>query len=339
MLEKPDLPETLISSTIQELYGLTISQVTFLPLGYDLHTAVYRLEAIDGQSYFLKLRQGNFLQISVSLPVFLSRLGIKAIIAPLETRHAMLFGHLQNYTVILYPFVSGRDGYEAHLTDHQWVQLGQTFRLLHAASLPPPLAQLIPVESLDPLARESVSDFLSQIGTLIPADPIAARLITFMQTKRGLISHMLRRAGDLAEALQKQDLELVLCHNDAHPGNYHVAETGRLYLVDWDNPIYAPKERDLMCVGSGMAGSQPGGREERLFYHGYGRVEINRQALAYYRYERILQDINEFCKQILLTAAGADDRAQSYSYFISSFETGAEVDVALHTDDLTNFVP
>jgi spectinomycin phosphotransferase len=54
-----------------------------------------------------------------------------------------------------------------------------------------------------------------------------------------------------------------------------------------------------MFFGSGMSGDQPGGVEEGWFYQGYGEVEVNQPALAYYRYERIIQDIAEF-KQLLL---------------------------------------
>jgi spectinomycin phosphotransferase len=105
--------------------------------------------------------------------------------------------------------------------------------------------------------------------------------------------------------------------------------------VDWDNPIYAPKERDLMFFGSGMAGNQLGGREEMLFYQGYGPAQIDQDALAYYRYERIVQDISEFCKQLLLTAEGGEDREQAYQYFTSSFLPGHVVEVAFETDGLT----
>jgi spectinomycin phosphotransferase len=141
------------------------------------------------------------------------------------------------------------------------------------------------------------------------------------------------RADELARSLQDQSLEFVLCHSDAHPGNYLVADNNDFYLVDWDNPILAPKERDLMFIGTGMSGDQPGGREEFLFFQGYGAVEVNREALGYYRYERIIQDIAEFCKQLLLSKAGGDDREQAYAFFTSSFAPGKEVEAADHTYD------
>jgi spectinomycin phosphotransferase len=338
MLEKPDLDELRLASCCHKSYGLDIRQVTFLPWGYDLNTAVYRLDGFDGQAYFLKLRKGDFSTITVLLPHFLHRIGLTTIIAPLETRTHQLFCQLDNYTLVLYPFISGQDGYQVQLTGDQWVQLGQTLHAVHSAQLPPSLARQIPGEHFDPQWRESASYFLHQLSTPIDYDPIARQFSDFMFSKRQLIGHMLKRAEVLAAELQNQPIEYVLCHSDAHPGNYLISKTGALYLVDWDNPVYAPKEHDLMCFGSGMSGMQPGGREERLFYQGYGPSEIDHRALAYYRYERIIQDIAEFCRQVLGSTARDEDRAQSYLYFTRSFMPGAEVEVALRTDPLATGV-
>ncbi len=332
MLEKPDVSEALISKYITHAYGVEVDRLTFLPLGYDINTAVYRVESANNQAYFLKLRRGSFTPITALLPKYLSSHGMQAIIAPLETRHGLLFDQFENYTVILYPFVSGSDGYHRRLSEAQWVRLGQTLRQLHNTHLPPEMSQEIPRESFDPQWRESAGDFLRQTQATAYNDSIARQLSTYMQSKRLLIGHMLHRAGELAQALQGQSLEFTLCHSDAHPGNYLVADADELYLVDWDNPIYAPRERDLMCIGSGMAGCQPAGPEEYLFYQGYEACSINRQALAYYRYERVIQDIAEFCKQILCGLSSGEDLAQSYDYFKSSFLPGAEVEVALQTD-------
>ena len=165
-------------------------------------------------------------------------------------------------------------------------------------------------------------------------EAVAEKLSVFMKTKRFEINHLVTRAEELAIDLKKRSPDFVLCHSDAHPGNYLITEGGELYLVDWDNPIFAPKERDLMCFGSGMSGDQPGGPEESSFYKGYGHVEVNLKALAYYRYERIIQDIAEFCKQLLLTTEGGEDREQAYVYFTSSFQPGKVLDVAIETDRL-----
>jgi spectinomycin phosphotransferase len=332
MLEQPNLKEALIALRLRQSYGLDIHQINFLPLGCDLHSAVYRVDSTEGLVYFLKLRKGGFTPLSGLLPQFLHRQGIKAIIAPLETSDKKLFCQIENYTAILYPFISGKNGYQVQLTDRQWVQLGQALRSIHSVRLPLSLASQIPGESFDPQWRESARYFLAQLESTAYDDPAARQFSAFLHSKQELISHMRRRAEILAAGLKKNALECVLCHSDAHPGNYLVADTGSLYLVDWDSPVFALKECDLMCFGSGMGGMQPGGREERLFYQGYGCIKIDPQALAYYRYERIIQDIAEFSRQVLGSASKAEDRAQAYRYLTSSFMPSAEVDVALRTD-------
>jgi hypothetical protein len=85
MLTKPDIADELIISQLQEEYNLCVSSLTFLPLGADMGTAVYRVVADDGTAYFLKLRKG-FDEISVTVPLFLKSQGIKEIIAPFETK-------------------------------------------------------------------------------------------------------------------------------------------------------------------------------------------------------------------------------------------------------------
>jgi spectinomycin phosphotransferase len=334
MLEKPEISDELIASCAHAEYGLEVSKVSFLPLGYDVNTAVYRVEDRSGNAYFLKLRKGNFDLITVAIPHFLSNLGIHTIIAPLKTQKDQLFGRFKEYTIILYPFIPGKDGYEVKLTEQQWVELGRTLASVHASKVPSALASLIPHEAFDPQWRESVSWFQAQVDTVTYDNPVAEKLSGFMKTKQQIISQMVVRAEELAHTLSQQSLDLVLCHTDAHPGNYLIADSGELFLVDWDNPIFAPKERDLMFFGSGMVGDQLGGREERLFYQGYGPAQIDRNALAYYRYERIVQDISEFCKQLLLTFEGGEDREQAYQYFTSSFLPGHVVEVAFETDGL-----
>lgn len=41
-----------------------------------------------------------------------------------------------------------------------------------------------------------------------------------------------------------------------------------LYIVDWDDPIIAPKERDLMFIGGGVANVWNERHEEVSFYRG-----------------------------------------------------------------------
>ena len=87
MLEKPDLPDEQLIACLQHDYGLRIVQVDFLPLGNDMNTAVYRVVADDARPYFLKLRSGDFDEITVAIPRLLSDQGMAQIIAPIANQH------------------------------------------------------------------------------------------------------------------------------------------------------------------------------------------------------------------------------------------------------------
>jgi spectinomycin phosphotransferase len=305
MLEKPDIPDEEIIACARADYGLSIAQVAFLPLGADPNTAVYRVVAEDETPYFLKLRRGAFEETSVELPKFLSDQGITQIIAPLKTQAGQLRSRLGAFAVVLYPFVEGRDGYEVSLSDGHYRQLGQALRRLHSLRVPPVLLASIQRETYPPRWRESVKAFLARVEAHTWADPVAKETAALLRARRGQILDLVGRADRLAQALKAGPPEEVVCHSDLHAGNMLITASGALYIIDWDDPILAPKERDLMFIGGGLLGNWRTSLEEAdLFYPGYGQTQINLGALAFYRYERIIEDIAVFCEQLLGTAEG-----------------------------------
>jgi len=330
MLEKPDLPDQLIISRLQDGYGLQVRRLTFLPIGADVNTAVFRVDTEDGTAYFLKLRKGDFDEITVAVPQFLKAQGIRSIIAPLETKARQQWTCLDAFKLILYPFIEGQDGYELALTDRQWQVFGAALKSIHTVHVLPALARRIPRESYSPQWRALVKTFQAQIEEIAFDDPVAAKLAALMQSKRGEIDYLVARAEALGVALQSRSLDMVLCHSDLHAGNLLIGRDGSLYIVDWDNPTFAPKERDLILIGGCYEWNSP--RAESLFYQGYGQAEIDRIALAYYRYERIIQDIVVFCQQLLLTGAGGQDRERAFMYFASQFLPNHEVEIAIRTE-------
>jgi spectinomycin phosphotransferase len=329
MLEKPAIPDELILAAVREQYRLNPTGLTFLPLGYDVNTAVYRLATADGMKYFLKLRGGHFDATSVIVPHMLKTEGVRAIIAPLETPESQLWGRLGEFKIILYPFIEGQDGYQQALSDPQWQDFGAALKGIHTTPLPAEIRHHIRSETFTSHWREAVRQFQKQVEGIHFTEPVAEKLAAFMRAKRDEINQVVERAEALSRAVRLQNPEKVLCHADIHPGNLLIVPGGSIYIVDWDNPILAPKEKDLALVGGCPAwGSR---KAITLFYQGYRTPEINSIALAYYRYERIVQDLAEFCKHLLLTDEGGEDREQSYEYFASNFLPGHEIDLAEKT--------
>lgn len=153
-----------------------------------------------------------------------------------------------------------------------------------------------------------------------------------MGERREIIHHLVNRAEVLSQKLQEQSPEYVLCHSDIHGGNVLIDESSSIFIVDWDDPIMAPKERDLMFIGGGVANVWNNPREEEFFYKGYGKTEINRTILAYYRHERIVEDIAEYGQALLLTPDGGKERWTMFEQFKGMFEPNGVVDIALKTD-------
>lgn len=328
MLEKPDLADELIVRCLDAEFGLRAAEIAFLPLGADRNTAVYRVAA-DGRTFFCKLRGGVFDETSVTLPRYLSEQGIAQIIAPLTGRSGQLWGSLGAYKVILYPFVAGRDGYEQALSAEQWRAYGAALRRIHSLALPAALAGRIRREDFSGHWRATARGLVERAAVETHADPVSAGTAALLREQRAVILDLVGRAERLAAKLKKRPGERVLCHSDLHAGNFLLAADGAFFIVDWDDPILAPRERDLMFVGGGQVASWLGPEdEERLFYGGYGPGPVDQEALAYYRYERIVVDIAAFCEQILLPGSGDEDREQSLRYLASNFDSGGVLEIA-----------
>ena len=92
-----------------------------------------------------------------------------------------------------------------------------------------------------------------------------------------------------------------------------------------------PKDNISRAIKKGT-GEIAGEIYEEILYEGYGPVEVNRAALAYYRYERVIEDIAAFCRALWQTDAGGADREQSYRYCAGSFLPGREIETAERTD-------
>ena len=251
MLEKPDISDEAIVACVQDAFGLEVERLVFLPLGADLNTAVYRVVTKTQQPYFLKLRSGDFKETSVTLPQFLSAQGIKELIPLCPTITNQLWTTLEDYKVMLYPFVEGHDVFEVYLTEPQWRQFGRALKAVHTAVLPPSLAAKIPQETYPPKWRNIVKEFMQRIWHEEFTEPVAFKMAAFLNDKRNDVLALLRRTEQLAQLVQSQPQEDVLCHSDIHAWNLLIDTDGMLYIVDWDDPILAPKERDLMFIGAG----------------------------------------------------------------------------------------
>jgi spectinomycin phosphotransferase len=254
--------------------------------------------------------------------------------APIATTSQGLWVNRQGFAWTLYPFVEGHNGFTTPLSDAQWIALGRSLRAVHAAALPLALNRRVPREDYAPRWRDIVKMFDTQIGTRSYDDPVARRLAEFWRSKRPEIRVLVDRADQLGRALQERAVPLVLCHSDLHAGNVLLGANDELTIVDWDEPILAPKERDLMFVGAGIGATWDDPHEAALFYQGYGAAEIDQLALSYYRYERIVADLATYGKEIFGMQGSAEDREHGLRGLMGQFLLGRVVEIAHRTYQL-----
>ncbi len=329
MLTRPAISDEAIAACLQGSFALRVSQVTFLPVGW-ANNAAYRVTAENGGLYFLKLRQGPFDEIAVAAPAFLHAQGIPQVMAPLSTTDRRLWVHAHAFDWILYPYFAGQSGFDAPLSKSHWLALGRAMRAVHAATLPAELAGRVPREDYSPAWRAGVRAFDERVQRERFDDPTAASFAALWRAERDEIHRIVERAERLAGALRGRAHAPAVCHADLHGRNVLAGAGGELAIVDWDAPILAPKERDLMFVGGGVGGIWNDDREVQWFNEGYGPAAVDLVALAYYRYERIVEDIAEFAARVFGLQGPVEERRQALR-LSEQFAPNNVVDIAHQT--------
>ncbi len=333
MLVKDHLLDQRIIDCLSTNYGINIMTLTFLPLGADMNASVYKAQAQDQSSYFIKLKRCLHHDIGSAIVEMLHNAGIKQIIPLIKTSNDQPTHQMDDFTIAVYPFVEGQDGFSRPLTDGQWIILGKSLRELHNLDVPMSIQRRIRRETYSHKWRDIVRSLYTHMDDGVGSDEIALALLAFMKAHRTAIHRLVDRAEQLAQKLQNASPTFVLCHSDIHGGNVLMDEKDTLYIVDWDEPIIAPKERDLMFIGGGVANVWNKPHEEALFYQGYGKTQVNMTILAYYRHERIVEDIALYGQALFLTTEGAEDRFEMLKDIIAMFEPMGVVDIAFKTDE------
>lgn len=336
MLEKPNLEDDAIVAALREHYGLDIASLKFLPIGNDVGSFAYRIEARDDTAYFLKARRAPMYEPSVVVPHYLKEQGLDEVVAPLATLDGTLWVPFGSFNLILFPFIEAPTGKEAGLTAQQWRELGRILKRLHTLTPSSQIRELVMHESfVTPYWVASMQQLQTKIDQPDSRDSIAAELADFWRAHNRQIDDLMARALALGRMLHDEPREFVLCHTDIHTANVLVARSGALHIVDWDQPLFAPKERDLMFYGAGLGSATGGATEARYFYDCYGPTQIDRLAFAYYRYAWVMQDWVANADEVLwYDDLGEKTRRNSVRKFIQMFDAGNIVDVAYASDDL-----
>ncbi|MDX8430447.1 MAG: aminoglycoside phosphotransferase family protein [Candidatus Algichlamydia australiensis] len=325
----------LFISCLKSFYQIEVSSLIFIPVGADIHASLFKIESTDQKIYFVKVRRGPFHDGSTEILELLRKNGVQHLIQPVKTIDGKLTQQTGDFTLIVYPFIQGQNGFSRSLSDNHWISLGKTLKQIHEIPLPPLFQKGIPRESFSPKSRNFVES-LYKTKSVYKNDPISVSLWTFLQENKPAILQLINNAEKFSQKVCKSSLKYVLCHSDIHGGNVLISDQDTFYIVDWDDAILAPKERDLMFIGGGVGNIWNQPYEELLFYQGYGQTDVDLALLAYYRCERIIEDIAVYSEELLTRPTENKDRSKMYKEFIDMFEANGVVDIAFrNAKDIT----
>ena len=333
MREAPSLRTETLRAALQAGFGLTVSEITFLPLGLDTAAAVYRASGADGD-YFVKVRRDAVNDASLAVPRYLHEQGVAEVVPPRRTVDGALWHACDGQALIVYPFLPETHTLPSGQADGLWRQLGAMLRRVHETELPAALETRLGRETFEPVALPLVRRLDAALDTQIWEDPAARAVGETWRAHRAEIRAVAALAETLGARLRAAPPgRLCLCHADPHWDNVLVDAAGRLWLVDWDDTLLAARERDLMFVIGGISDDWATPRDTARFFEGYGPVEVHAAALAYYRADWGLQDLGSFASQVLEEPEAGDlTRQNAARLFKGLFTKGGIVEKALGSE-------
>jgi spectinomycin phosphotransferase len=282
MREPLHIEEKRLQTCLQDQYDLIPVVLDFLPLGHDYNAGVYHVVSRQGSEYLLKVTSRLLYEPSCLVPAYLQNQGIASIVAPVPTRSGALWARIKEWMVILYPWISGECSLTG-MTDAQWKQVGSIFQHIHQAKLPPSGFESLRKECFDPTEyTQWIRTFETHHLQQSSASASQRTLRTSWKVHQPTIHMAMTILEKLAAMLQSRTLATVICHADLHARNLIRDPSGQVFVIDWDEVMLAPKERDFIFIRKPYADA---------FFQGYANAEIDWSLLTYYLWERVVQDL------------------------------------------------
>lgn len=282
-----------------EDFGIELARMEMVHFGADSDAHLWRGVSPRGDSYAVKLSGGGT-AAGLLVSAELVRNGVPGVPPPLRTLDGRLWSARDGRRLSLVPWVSDERAYDGGTTAAHWKAFGELLAGLHWTPITDELARVLPRETHTHEKQAALTRALDQrLRGVTERDDALAQTVAREWLAADLVSTVLEPADALAAQLRRLgQMPYVICHADPHLGNLLLGKEGEVWLIDWDDVILAPRERDLMFVIGGVFG-HPSHEQLRWFFDGYGEVRVDPARLAYYRCVRALEDVADFAAEVL----------------------------------------
>ncbi len=211
--------------------------------------------------------------------------------------------------VLLFDFIEGEPVGEA-LTHLQLSEAAEILACLHGSTSAIPF--------IGEEMREGFSvPFCGAMEAFIARD-FAASPEDVKAILQPCLPRLLAMSGEvkaLAEQAKRKNVQMVLCHTDAH--GYNLMQGQRLMLVDWEGIKLAPAEADLLMF------TKP--EYWDVFMAKYRKLRpdfcLDQDILSFYVLRRKIEDIWEFVEGIVQNNLSAEERARDLGHLSRCCET------------------
>ena len=272
---------------IHSAYGLEARTLTPAQRGYFGET--WRLDAREGR-YFLKLvyAEAHKARYARSFPVMahMRRHGVTAISRALPTCAGELCAAYDTAVLGVFDWIDGENLQNQRTKRAEYRILGQVYAV--------PVAD-VPI-ARDTLGTQSADTFYTQWDQLAGGAPgeAARAVLAVLTAHRARLAHRAQRLALFARRCADDTAPACITHGDA--GGNIIEQGDAHYLVDWDDPLLAPPERDAwFCLhwDWALAAFHSALRENGIAY------TLRTERLAYYCYHSFFTYLTEYMQTFL----------------------------------------
>lgn len=312
-----------LSAWVQQDFGVEITTLSSVEHGADEAAQLWRGFRADGASYAVKL-SGAGTPAGLIVSAHLAEHGVAGVTRPLMSRKRQPWSEREHRRLSVVPWVSDVRALEGEMSAAHWTSYGALLAKVHATAVTEALATSLPSEDHTHEQAASTVRVLDSSLRLAAEEPeVGGRTVDALVhalaqewcTAGDRVLALLEQADGLGRELQTRKAPSVVCHGDPHLGNVLIGQHERVWLIDWDDSVLAPRERDLIFILGGVLAFAPVTQQQQSwFFDGYGATNLDPIRLAYYRCVRALEDLAYPAAQIVEMHRSTDrERADALS--------------------------
>lgn len=301
-----------IKLTLKEQFGVDCTDVTEIHGG--LSAINYKVKT-DGQTFFLKIYDRKKAQssiwtenIDIYMPILVwlnenTKLHGK-IVRPIKTNKGGFRFDDDENIFLLFNFIDG-EPIGKNLTNSQLLEAAEIIACLHS------YGNEIPVVT-DKIREDYSVPFCFFLETFI-ADNYSTSPADVKVILQPCLTRLLSISGEvksLSEKVKRKNINMVLCHTDAH--GYNLMQNKHLTLVDWEGIKLAPAEADLLMFSKNEYWD--------IFFGRYMKLRpdfrIDSDIFTFYVLRRKIEDIWAFIEGIIFNNLSAEERERDLRHLL-----------------------